>query len=188
MTAYAQYWNHHEPRAIADGQVTIQARDLFSPQTVSDADIFLLRNVLHIVSDTEANEILKRLKESAVPGKTKVVVIDGVIQYACAVDQKTIRGADDIVFEGLDKKSKVAGLLSNLGRAEARNYYLDFVCGLLPHWVIGCSLFLTNIQDVGDAQYARPYPGRVHSDDGSRRVENSEDIFSRRKENQLCSC
>ena len=29
--------------AIADGQVTIQARDFFSPQLAHDADIFLLR-------------------------------------------------------------------------------------------------------------------------------------------------
>lgn len=82
------------------------------------------------MSDPKANEILRRLREVATPGKTKVVVIDGVIQYACAINRKEIRGADDIVFEGSDEKSKVAGLLPNLGRAGARNYYLDLVCGL----------------------------------------------------------
>ena len=37
-----QYWNNHAPKAIADGQVTIQAHDFFTPQPVVDADIFLL--------------------------------------------------------------------------------------------------------------------------------------------------
>ena len=138
---YMQYWNHHEPRAIVDGQVTIQARDFSSPQPVHDADIFLLRNVLHTVSDVKANEILKRLREVAIPGKTRVVVIDGVIQYACPVDQNEVHGAGDIVFEGLDHKNKVAGLLPNLGRAGARNYYLDLVCGLPLRRILDCSFF-----------------------------------------------
>ena len=67
----------------------------------------------------------------AVPGKTRVIVLDGVIQCACATDQKQIYGAEDITFEGSYEGSEVpVGLLSNLGRAEARNYLLDFMCGL----------------------------------------------------------
>jgi len=120
------YWNRHEPKAIADGQVTIQAHDFFTPQPVNDADIFLLRYILHDWSNSKAIEILKRLREVAIPGKTKVIVIDGVVQYACAADRKQIYGADDIIFEELGKKNEVpAGLLPNLGRAKARNYFLD---------------------------------------------------------------
>jgi hypothetical protein len=93
----------------------------------------LLRYILHDWSNAKAIEILKRLREVAVPGKTKVIVVDGVIQYACKVDRKKIRGAEGIVFEGSDKKSEVpAGLLPNLGKAGARNYCLDLTCGLIP--------------------------------------------------------
>ncbi|KAF9646504.1 O-methyltransferase [Thelephora ganbajun] len=124
------YWDQREPNAIQDGQVTIQAHDFFASQPVHDADIFLLRYVLHNWSNSKAIEILKRLREAAVPRKTKVVVIDGIIKYACTVDRKQIHGAEDIVFEGSDDKNEVpAGLLSNLGRAEARNYCLDLTCG-----------------------------------------------------------
>ncbi|KAF9779280.1 O-methyltransferase [Thelephora terrestris] len=120
------YWNHHEPKAITDGQVTIQAHDFFIPQPVKDADVFLLRYLLHDWSNAKAIEILERLREVAVIGKTKVIVVDGLIQYACAVDRKTIRGAEGIVFVGSDEKSGVpAGLLPNLGKAGARNYCLD---------------------------------------------------------------
>ena len=116
---------------IQDGQVTIQAHDFFNPQPVNDADIFLLRYILHNWSNSKAIEILKRLREVSVPGKTRVVVIDVVVQYACAVDRKQIRGAEDIVFEEtLGKKGEMpVGLLENLGKAAARNCFFDLAYG-----------------------------------------------------------
>ena len=64
-------------------------------------------------------------------GKTKIVVIDGVIQYACTVSARgRVPGAENIEFGGADTKNEVpAGLLPNLGRAGARNYCLDLTCG-----------------------------------------------------------
>jgi len=120
------YWNQYDPKLIQDGQVTIQVHDFFTPQPVKDADVFVLRYLLHDWSNSKSIEILKRLREVAVPGKTRVVVIDGVLKYACAVDRKQISGAEDIVFEELGKEGEApAGLLPNLGRASARNYFLD---------------------------------------------------------------
>lgn len=140
----AWYWDCHEPNAIADGRVTIQTHDFFSPQPVEDADIFLLRYILHNWSNEEAIEILERLRKVAVPGKTRIVVIDGIIQHACAVDRKKIHGAEGIVFEGSDEKCEVpAGLLPNLGRAVARNYCLDLVCVLTPSSSAWFQFFLT---------------------------------------------
>ena len=130
--------------------MTIQVHDFFSRQPVNDADIFLIRYTLHNWSNAKTIEILKRLREAAVPGKTKVVIIDGLIQYACAVDRKETQGKGDIVFEGLGKQSEVpAGLLANLGRAKGRNYYLDlsWVSSFINHSV---AIFLTKIQDVGE--------------------------------------
>jgi hypothetical protein len=121
-----QYWNHHEPKALADGQVTIQEHNFFAPQPIKDADIFLLRYILHDWSNTKPIEILQRLREAAVAGKTKIVVIDGIIQYVCAADREKIQGAEEIAFEGSEKKGEVPpGLLPNLGKAGARNYCLD---------------------------------------------------------------
>lgn len=119
-------WNYHEPKAIADGQVTIQTHDFFSPQPIKNADVFLLRNILHDWPNAKAVEILRQLRGAAIPGKTKLVVIDAIVGYACATDQGKIQGAEGIVFEGSDKGRKVpVGLLPNLGRAGARNYHLD---------------------------------------------------------------
>ena len=98
--------------------------------------------------DSKAIEILRRLREVAVPGKTRVVVLDGVIKYACAADQKQICEAEDIAFEGSYKGSEVpAGLLPNLGRAEAGSYLLDLTCGFSLQGSLDCN-FLTRLQDV----------------------------------------
>ena len=150
-TRHTQYWNQLEPKAIRDGQVTIQAHDFFTPQPVKDADIFLLRRLLHDWPNPKAIEILKQLREVAVSGRTRVVVIDAVIQYACEVDRKQIPGTDGIVFEGEGEGREVpAGLLSNLGKAKAMNYLLDLTCGPPPRRFLDCN-FLTRLQDVGDS-------------------------------------
>ena len=107
-----------------------------------------------------------------------MVVIDGVLRHACAVDRKQTPGTDDIVFEGLDEKREVpAGLLSNLGKAEARNYLIDLTCALLRRRFFDCS-FLTRLQDAGDGQRARAYVGGPYSGDGSERMENQEGVLS----------
>lgn len=119
------YWNRNEPKAVAEGRVTFQGHNFFSPQPAKDADVFILRYILHDWSNAKAIEILKQLRGAAIPGKTKVLVEDGVIKYACAVNPKEIPGAEGIEFEGADKREVPAGLLPNLGKAEAINYYLD---------------------------------------------------------------
>jgi len=50
-----------------------------------------------------------------------------------------ICGAEDIVFEGSDKSEAPAGLLPNLGRAEAMNYFLDLTYGPPLQWVLDFS-------------------------------------------------
>jgi len=185
LTVRTQYWNQYEPKAIEDGRVTIQAHDFFTPQPVKDADIFLLRCILHDWSNSKAIEILKWLREAAIPGKTRVVVMDSIIQHTCAVDWKQIGREAGIAFEGLDGRSEVpAGLLSNLGRAEAKKYLIDLMYGLPLIRFRDCDFSDIRLQDAGNVQRARAYDCGPHSCDGSERVENQEDILPRRKENQ----
>ena len=181
LTVGTQYWNQYEPKAIKDGQVTIQAHDFFAPQPVNDADIFLLRGILHDWSSSKAIEILKRLREVAVPGKTRVVVIDAIIQHACAVDRKQIGREAGIAFEGFDVSEVPAGLLPNLGRSDARKYLVDILW--VPSLTIPRLRFSDKtLQDASGEQRARAYDCRPHSCDGSEWVENQEDILLGRKE------
>ena len=112
---------------------------------------------LHDWLNATTIEILKRLREAAVPGKTRLVVIDVLIKYGCAVDQKEIHGAEDIVFKGPDKKSDVdVRLLVNLGKAKARNYYIDLTCSFQFHRLLGC-----NFSDETAGCWRRPMGGNA---------------------------
>ena len=74
------------------------------------------------------------------------MVIDGVIQYACAFDREKIPGAEEITFVGSGGKHEApAGLLPNLGRAGARNYCLDITCAVFHHADYLISAVLTTL-------------------------------------------
>lgn len=76
------------PGVIAQGQeklpenlrerISFQAHDFFEEQPVKDADVYLLRLVLHDWSDKYATKIIKALVPALKPG-AKVVVNDRVI-------------------------------------------------------------------------------------------------------------
>ena len=70
------------------------------------------------------------------------------------------------------------GLLANLGKAKARNYYLDLTCSFIDRSV---TTFLTKLQDVGEYQFAKR-SWKPCTSDGGQWVANSEDIFTGRKE------
>jgi hypothetical protein len=66
--------------------VIFQQHDFFSPQPVKDADVFLLRGIMHNWGSSYAIKILRQLRDAAVVGKTKLVIIDPVVSYACRTD------------------------------------------------------------------------------------------------------
>jgi hypothetical protein len=94
--------------------------DFFQEQPVKDADVFVLRAIIHDWSDSYVIKILKRLRDAAVLGKTKLLLMESVINYAC---RGLPRGLEDIV--NIDKVTPYAPepLLANLGRG----------CGWLSH-------------------------------------------------------
>ena len=115
-------------------------------------------------------------------------MIDSIIQYACAVDWRKVRGAEDIEFEGLERRSKApAGLLHNLGKAQAKNYRLDVAC-VPPLGRTFDPGVLTELQDDGAVELPRTHVGRPYPIAGSRWMESSEDLFPRWKGYQSHRC
>ncbi|EKM56173.1 uncharacterized protein PHACADRAFT_122410 [Phanerochaete carnosa HHB-10118-sp] len=49
---------------------------------IKDADVFILRHILHNWSDKYASKILSRLRDAAQPA-TKLVVMDNIVDYMC---------------------------------------------------------------------------------------------------------
>jgi hypothetical protein len=77
-----------------------------------------------------AIEILKRLREAAVPGKTRLLLVETVLNYAC---KDFPAGVDEIC--GIEKliPSVPEELLPNLGRGGGWASLLDISC--VSRWI-----------------------------------------------------
>lgn len=94
--------------------------DFFGPQPVKDADIWVLRSVLHDWATPYAAKILKQLRAATTPGKGRLLMIDTVVDYACDDVPDSASG-----ITGAAKPLVSHPLLPNLGRASATSYLLD---------------------------------------------------------------
>lgn len=100
------FYTHHK----------FQAHDFFEPQPNKETSVFLLKQIVHDWSDRYAGKILQRLRDAATPN-TKLVVIDSIIPYSCAVDDSSI--------PGFEYPRAPAPLLANLGAANILPYIVD---------------------------------------------------------------
>ncbi|KAK7028529.1 putative S-adenosyl-L-methionine-dependent methyltransferase [Favolaschia claudopus] len=114
-----QYWNTELPGALASGRVTFGEHDFFGPQSVKNADIFLLRFIVHDWSDTYSHKILQHLRDAA-QTTTKLIVVEHLAPLACEEDPafKHIPGA---VPDSYPPKP----LLPNLGIVNMAPYNVD---------------------------------------------------------------
>ncbi|EKM54970.1 uncharacterized protein PHACADRAFT_208511 [Phanerochaete carnosa HHB-10118-sp] len=73
-------WRANMPGFVENDIVRLQGHDFFAEQPITDADVFVLRYVLHDWPDKYASKILSRLRDAAQP-TTKLVVMDAIIDY-----------------------------------------------------------------------------------------------------------
>jgi len=96
--------------------------DFLTPQPVKDADLFFLRMIMHDWGHPYAVEILRHLRDAAIPGKTRLLLVDQVVKHSCKDSYGTTSEielpADPPIPEGL---------LPNLGRASSMIYLVDMV-------------------------------------------------------------
>lgn len=97
------------------------ATDYLEPQPAlaTGADVFLLRAVIHDLSDKYATKLLTNLRQAAT-ANTKLIVIDNIVEYACPVPQDP-----DFLVPGYEPATAPAPLLPNFGAARVFQYNLD---------------------------------------------------------------
>ncbi|EIN06883.1 O-methyltransferase [Punctularia strigosozonata HHB-11173 SS5] len=115
-----EFWASNYPEALQSGRVTLQGHSFFDPQPVKDADLFMLRVVIHDWPGAYAVRILKRLREAAAAGKTRLLLVDQVVAYACE-DDSELRNIPGAVSPPVPEP-----LLPNLGKANSPAYLGDF--------------------------------------------------------------
>ncbi|KAF7333319.1 putative S-adenosyl-L-methionine-dependent methyltransferase [Mycena venus] len=103
-----QHWETELPGALAAGRVSFGEHDFFGPQSVKNADIFLLRYIVHDWSDAYSFNT------------TKLIVVEHIVPLACEEDDafKHIPGA---VPTTIPPKP----LLPNLGVVNMMPYFVD---------------------------------------------------------------
>ncbi|KAF7291760.1 Methyltransf-2 domain-containing protein [Mycena chlorophos] len=101
---------------------TPPAHDFFTPQPITDADVFVLRYITHNWQDDKVVRILQHLRDAAKPG-TRLVLIDDVVPAAArSSDSEPDLNARPVA---------PAPLLPNWGIANAQTYYTDLIMYLL---------------------------------------------------------
>jgi hypothetical protein len=98
--------------------------DFFAPQPVKNADVFLLRQIVHDWPDDAAIKILAQLREAATP-KTKLVIVDQVIPYA--TESALVNS-----IPGTARPAPPTPLLRNMGAASAVPYWADIHVSNVP--------------------------------------------------------
>ncbi|KAG6895118.1 hypothetical protein C0992_003090 [Termitomyces sp. T32_za158] len=111
------YWSKEYPKLIDTGKLSFSPHDFFTQQPVTDASVFILKQILHDWSDPYCACILTELRAAATP-ETKLIVVDSIISYACH-DPTTKSDLNS------DYKEAPAPLLPNYGAANVMPYFLD---------------------------------------------------------------
>ncbi|KAK6991803.1 O-methyltransferase [Favolaschia claudopus] len=112
-----EYWNEHLRSHVQSGMVQFQVHDFFAPQPVKNADVFLLRQIIHDWPDEAAVRILTQLR-AASTHDTKLVIVDQIIPYAT---ESPLTNS----IPGLARPAPPAPLLRNMGVAMAVPYWAD---------------------------------------------------------------
>ncbi|THU78420.1 S-adenosyl-L-methionine-dependent methyltransferase [Dendrothele bispora CBS 962.96] len=115
-----KFYTTKMPEAVASGQLQFQGHSFLNKQPIKDADVFVVKQVLHNWPDVYNSTILKNLREVAKPD-TKLIIIDNVIPYACRLPSDAVNN-----LEG-DGDVDVAPepVLPNYGPLSDHGYTLD---------------------------------------------------------------
>lgn len=116
---------------LAYSENSFVAHDFLQPQLVSDAAVFLIRNILHNWNNTACADILRHLRNAATEN-TRLVIGDFVLSLACSDETSNLEGTSsalqDISLTGFSVPPKP--LLQNLGKANSVGYSIDLIVRL----------------------------------------------------------
>ncbi|KIK65190.1 hypothetical protein GYMLUDRAFT_220458 [Collybiopsis luxurians FD-317 M1] len=112
-----KFWEKEFPKAIEAGSITFQVHDFLGPQPVKDADVFLLRLILHNHPDNVVLKILKHLREAA-QNSTVLIIMDCIVPFACKEDS-------GISISNSNAKDAPHPLLPNYGLSGSFVYNFD---------------------------------------------------------------
>ncbi|KAJ7246897.1 O-methyltransferase [Mycena haematopus] len=133
------HWKENFASHVESQMVEFQAHDFFNSQPVKNADVFMLRYIVHNWPDVRTVEILHRLRDAAQP-TTQLVVIEKILAVAASLP-----ASDEEVIPGAARPSARAPLLPNWGVGKAELYFYDMA---VHNMLGGGQRTLTDFVDV----------------------------------------
>ncbi|TFY69030.1 hypothetical protein EVG20_g3320 [Dentipellis fragilis] len=113
-----KFWGINNPDYLSSGKVKLQPYNFMEQeQPVKNADVFIVRTILHDWANQFCIKILRNLRKAATPN-TRLLVVDNIISYACKEE-----AAKDI--PGAAMPLPPAPLLANWGPASSMSYLAD---------------------------------------------------------------
>lgn len=79
-----------------------------------------MRAIVHVWPSHYASKILKHLRDAAIPGKTRFILIYSIVEYACAETLADAAVTPDAILPGAHEP-----LLSNFGSGTGIAYLAD---------------------------------------------------------------
>lgn len=73
----SEFERHLEPSLAP--RMSFQAHDFFTPEPVKGADVYFLKHILHDWADPISIKILQQLLPAMIPGKSRIIIMDGVV-------------------------------------------------------------------------------------------------------------
>ncbi|KAF5364060.1 hypothetical protein D9756_000985 [Leucocoprinus leucothites] len=119
--AEKDFWPKGCPEAIADGRIGFKPIDLLAEKPIAHCDIYLLKNVIHLMSDEVAIKALSNVRSVMSP-TSRVLVQEFILQSAVRVSD------DEIALGQADPP-----LLPNYGVGRIRQYYFDAIMMVLQN-------------------------------------------------------
>ncbi|KAJ3560868.1 hypothetical protein NP233_g10552 [Leucocoprinus birnbaumii] len=111
--AQTEAWPTECPQAIARNKIKFRSIDLFKESPVANCDIYLIKNVIHLMPDDVATLVLSNVRKSMSP-TSRVLIQETIVQYAARVPD------DDVTLQQAEPP-----LLPNYGAGRIRQYYTD---------------------------------------------------------------
>lgn len=128
------------------------AHDFFEPQPVKDADVFMLRHVVHDWSDERTVKILQRLRDVAKP-TTQLLIIENIMPLVSGAESDIPRVKS---IPGAIRSPAPSPLLPNYGISTAQLYYYDITASRTNIFGIGAdSISRSTISSAEESAQSR---------------------------------
>jgi hypothetical protein len=112
-------------------RVKFQIHDIFTPQPVKGASVYLLRNVLHNYTDIDCQRILNQIAKSMAP-TSKIIIVDALLPEHGTIDrlvEAKMRSLDLMMWGILGARERDLGMWEQVVNGTEKRLFISRITG-----------------------------------------------------------